>query len=172
MSWFPFEFEGSIDRFGVGKARKIWYNVLFLPERFDGEPPFDQLQTVRIDGEIAEVPVGGAWMPTGDGRRWFIVAPHVLKTAGVGLGDRVDMRFRIDDQNRVDVPIELERALSSDLAAREAWEALTPGKRRAHAHGVASAKLPATISKRVAAVLAALNEQEAIRRHSNSGGWR
>jgi hypothetical protein len=28
-------FEGPIDRFGVGKSRKVWYTVLFLPPTRD-----------------------------------------------------------------------------------------------------------------------------------------
>lgn len=163
MSPFPFVFEASLERFGVGKLRVIWYNVLFLPEDFASATPFVERQTVRVEGEIAEVPVAGAWMPTGDGRRWFIVAPHVFKTADVRLGDAVEMRFRIDDQNRVDVPDALTHALHLDQDAGAAWEALTPGKRRAHAHRVASAKTGATIERRVREIVAALKDGESVR---------
>jgi hypothetical protein len=153
VSFYPHDFEGRIERFGVGRDRKVWYKVLFLPERFEAVPPFDRLATVRVDGEMADVPVAGAWMPTGDGRRWFIVSPHVLRTAEIKLGSVVEMRFRIDDQNRVDVPDALAAALANDADARAAWDALTPGKRRGLAHGVKAAKSPETIRKRVDALL-------------------
>ena len=158
MSFYPHQFEGPIERFGVGRTRKVWYKVLFLPPRFASETPFDRLATVRVEGEIADVPVAGAWMPTGDGRRWFIVAPSVLKAADVEVGAMVEMRFRIDDQNRVIVPEALAAALSADPAAQAAWGALTPGRRRGLAAPVAAACTDATVSKRVQTVLAALLE--------------
>lgn len=154
MSYFTHAFEGEITRFGVGRARVIWYSVLFLPQDVAPGLPFDLHPRLRVEGEIADVPVAGAWMPTGDGRRYFIVSPKVLKGAGVAVGDVVEMRFRVDDQDRVDVPDALARALARDPAAREAWDRLTPGRRRGLAHLVHGARTEATALRRVEEVLA------------------
>ena len=155
---YAYDFEGPLDRFGVGKARKIWYTVLFLPTALGATLPFHAHPRLRVEGEIADLPVEGAWMPTGDGRRYFMVSPRVLKQAELAIGDRVEMRFRIADQTAVDVPSELASALSLDPAADAAWGTLTPGGRRGFAHLVHGAKSPETRARRVAEVLAALRD--------------
>lgn len=149
-------FEGPIDRFGVGKTRKVWYTVLFLPQDLEKELPFATFPRLRVDGEIADLPVEGAWMPTGDGRRYFIVAPRVLKGADVGVGDLVEMRFGIADQTAVDVPVELAAALAHCPNAQVAWLALTPGKQRGLTHRIHGAKAPGTRRRRTDEVIAIL----------------
>lgn len=155
-SFYPCSFEAPLDRFGVGRERKVWYTVVFLPAALEAELPFAAHSRLRVEGEIAEVPVEGAWMPAGDGRRYFIVAPRVLKDAGVAVGDLVEMRFRIADQDAVDVPPELAAELTADPDARAAWDALTPGKRRGLTYRVHGAKARATRMRRVAEVMAML----------------
>jgi hypothetical protein len=156
---YPHVFEGAIDRFGVGRARKIWYTVLFLPSTFEDQLPFAAYPRLRVDGEIADFPVTGAWMPTGDGRRYFIVAPRVLKEGGIHVGDVVEMRFRIGDQDAVDVPTELALALEADPVAKMAWVGLSAGKQRGMTHRIHPAKAPETRAKRVSEVLKILLEQ-------------
>lgn len=163
MDYFPHTFEGPIERHGVGRSRVIWYNVLFLPQALASELPFDRHPRLRVEGEVADVAVAGAWMPAGDGRRYFMVSPPVLKAAGVGLGAVVEMRFRVDDQDRVDVPESLAAGLRSDLAARRVWDGLTPGKQRGVTHIVRGARTAETERKRVAEVLAALREGDVAR---------
>lgn len=149
-------FEGLIDRFGVGKARKIWYTVLFLPPDLASQLPFADFPRLRVEGEIADLPVEGAWIPTGDGRRYFIVAPRVLHGASIGVGDLVEMRFGVADQAAVDVPGELAAALAHCPEAQAAWLSLTPGKRRGLAHRIHGAKAPATRRRRTDEVIALL----------------
>mgnify|MGYP001766017924 CR=1 FL=1 len=72
---FPHRFEGPLDRFGVGRERKVWYNVLLLPAAWESVLPFESFPRLRVKGEIADLPFEGAWIPTGDGRRYVIVAP-------------------------------------------------------------------------------------------------
>jgi hypothetical protein len=155
-SSYPYLFEATIAKFGVGKTRKIWYNVVFLPEDVRATLPFDGKRPLRVEGEIADVPVANAFMPTGDGRYYVIVAPNVLKDGNVRLGDDVQMRFRIADQNKVDVPDALRLAIKRDPQSTKAWEALTPGKKRMLAQHVASAKTASTVDKRIAEALEAL----------------
>ncbi|MEN7342979.1 MAG: YdeI/OmpD-associated family protein [Pseudomonadota bacterium] len=158
--FFTHEFESVLAEFGVGKTRKVWYRVVFMPAALEAELPFDRYPRLRIDGEINDVPIANAFIPTGDGRRYLIVSPEVIKTAGLQIGDLVTTRFRIADQDHVDVPDELNAALEQDKAARSQWDALTPGKKRALAFHVAGAKTAPTIEKRIKAVLVALREKQ------------
>ncbi|MEM9837927.1 MAG: YdeI/OmpD-associated family protein [Pseudomonadota bacterium] len=154
--FFPYAFEAPIEKFGVGKTRVIWYNVLMVPDEVCAELPLDEYPRLRIEGEIAEVPIANALMPTGDGRRYVIVSPTVLKEAEVRLGDHVEMRFRIADQDHVDVPAGLSAALRNDRNAAAMWEALTPGKKRMLSQHVLSAKTEPTQAKRIGEALDAL----------------
>lgn len=156
MALFTHEFEAPLSLHGVGKSRVIWYQVLFMPERLAQELPLHLNPRLRVRGEIVDIPVAGAWMPTGDGRHYFIVSPAVRKGTGARLGDMLDMRFVIDDQERVDVPAALEDALAAKPELRAVWQALSPGKRRGLAHQVAQAKSSATVERRVREVLDAL----------------
>lgn len=153
MSFYPITFECLIDYFGVGTNRKVWYKVVFLPNEVARTLPLSLHPRLRVDGEIADVPVEGAWMPTGDGRHYFIVAPRVLKDGKCAVGDRVEMRFRISDQNAVNVPLSLEAALSNSSKARSAWDLLTAGKRRGLTHPIHAAKTEKTQTKRTAEVI-------------------
>jgi Domain of unknown function (DUF1905) len=92
VAFFTHGFEGVIQRFGVGRDRKVWYAVLFLPDAVAADLPFDRHPRLRVRGEIADFSVAGAWMPTGDGRRYFIVSPAVRRGAEVDVGSTVEMR--------------------------------------------------------------------------------
>ncbi|MEM6506371.1 MAG: YdeI/OmpD-associated family protein [Planctomycetota bacterium] len=156
MDYYPHTFETAIDRFGVGKTKVLWYTVVFLPDDLRPELPFDQYPRLRVEGEIEEVPIANAFIPTGDGRYYLIVSPRVLKNAGVEVGDAVRVRFRVADQNHVEVPAALQRAIKADSKAASAWAALTPGKKRMLAQHVVSAKTGKTQAKRLAETLEAL----------------
>ena len=153
---YPYKFEAPIERFGVGVKRVIWYDVLMLPDDLRSELPFERYPRLRVEGEIADVPIANAFMPTGDGRHYVIVAPTVLKHAEAGIDDIVEMRFKIADQDHVDVPEALIDALHRDEKANSAWDRITPGKRRMLAQHVLSAKTDKTRSKRVHEAIDAL----------------
>jgi hypothetical protein len=155
--YFDHAFEAQLARHGVGKIRVIWYSVLFLPLDVARTLPLAKYPRLRIVGEIADMPVEGAWMPTGDGRHYFIVAPAIRKSSRARFGTTLEMRFRVDDQNRVDVPDELIATLDRSKSLKKAWSLLTAGQQRGHCHSVRSAKTPATTMKRVAQVIDALS---------------
>jgi hypothetical protein len=153
---YPHAFEAPLERHGVGRTRKVWYNVLFLPAATAAQLPLATHPRLRVEGEIADVPVANAFIPAGDGRHYVIVSPEVIAAAALRPGQRVEMRFRIADQDAVAVPADLARALARDSAAHAAWGALTVGRRRALSHFVDGAKQAATRGRRIAAVLAAV----------------
>ncbi len=163
MNYFTHQFSDRISLHGVGKSRVITYKVLFMPPQFETELPFKTYPRLRVEGEIAEVPVRGAWMPVGDGRRYFIVSPKVKANTGLDVGDEVEMRFRIDDQNFVDVPQSLETAIRADSDISTQWDNLTAGKKRMFTNHVGSAKTPPTEQRRIDEALAAISQGITLR---------
>ncbi len=163
MDYFTHRFEAEISLHGVGKSRVITYKVLFLPPDLAPSLPYDRYPRLRVEGEIADVPVRGAWMPVGDGRRYFIVSPEIKKNTTLDVGDLVEMRFRIDDQDHVDVPRALHLAIEAEQMIHDRWQALSAGKKRMFTFHVASAKTPSTESKRVAEAMEAISKGCSIR---------
>ncbi|MEM9915793.1 MAG: YdeI/OmpD-associated family protein [Planctomycetota bacterium] len=161
MDYYPHKYETTVERFGVGKTKVLWYTVVFLPDEIRSDLPFDRYPRLRVEGEIEEVPIANAFMPTGDGRYYLIVSPKVLKDAEVEVGDVVRIRFRVADQNHVEVPPALQRAINVDHQVAKAWDTLTPGRKRMLAQHVMSAKTPKTQTKRLNEALEALIEHKA-----------
>ena len=161
--YFTHSFQAPIARHGVGKDRIVWYKVLFLPPKLEADLPFETWPRLRVEGEIAEVPVRGAWMPVGDGRRYFIVSPEVRAATGLDLGDEVDMRFRVDDQDHVDVPPPHLAAIRTDAQISDLWNDLTAGKKRMFSHHVGTAKTPPTEQRRIDEALSAIRQGVTIR---------
>jgi hypothetical protein len=152
MPAYPHEFEAPVLHHDIGTYR---YTVVFLPDAIARALPFGRHPRLRMSGEIADIPFRGAWQPVRG--RWFVMlSKDVLREAGLSPGDTAAIRFRIEDQAEAETPDPLRRALEADAAARAGWEALTPGKRRGHAHRIASARTAPTAARRLAEVLAAL----------------
>lgn len=152
MSDFPYLFDSPIVPHDVGSYA---YSVVFLPEEMNEDLPFDQHPRLRIEAEVGSTPFAGAWQPT-KGRWYLLLSKRFLKSAGLELGDWVTVRFRIADQNAVDMPESLRKALDEDDHANATWKKLSPGKRRSYAYRVSSAKTAATQTRRVAEVLESL----------------
>lgn len=167
MRYFEHEFEAPIERHAVGRGRTIRYTVVWLPADVLSALAVDGTPQLRIEGEIADIPVESALIPAGGGRHYLMVSPAVLKSAGLALGDRVCVRFRRADPERVSVPPELAQALGRDRDADRRWHDLTAGRKRGLSHYVDSAKTPATRTRRVAAVLAAITGRPPEPDHEN-----
>ena len=72
---------------------------------------------------------------------------------GVEIGDRIDAVIRLDTAERtIDVPDALAAALD-DAALRAAFDGLSYTRRKELARGVADAKRPDTVARRIAAAL-------------------
>lgn len=152
MSYFTYAFEAPIVHYSIGRYN---YNVVFLPSDLQEALPFAKHPRLRIDAEVGEFPLEGAWQPAKG--RWYLMLPRqFMKEGKLSLGDIVEVRFRIADQDAVDVPDALRLALSANEQAATAWEKLTSGRRRGFAHRVASARTVTTRNRRVAEVIEAL----------------
>lgn len=154
--YYPFEFETEIVHHNVGTYR---YTVVFLDDRLHEHLPLKEHPRLRASGEIGDIPFDGAWQPV-RGRWYLMLAKQLLRDGELEVGDTVPVRFRVEDQNSVDVPKELERMLASDSRLRRVWDALTPGKQRGLAYRVASAKTAPTRTRRLHEVAESLRENE------------
>ena len=134
------------------------YHVLYLPEELKDALPLKTYPRLRVDAEVNEVPHTGTWMPADGGRWYLMISKRLLKETGLEPGQTATVRFRVADQDAVDVPEELEQALSQREYAREVWDDLPVGKRRNYAYRVSSAKREETRFRRTAAVIAELVE--------------
>jgi hypothetical protein len=165
MTFYDFEFCVPI-------VRHMTHTVVMLPERLFASLPFEQFPRLRVEGEIAEIPFEGAWQPTANGERYLMVPKRVLSEAGVGLGSMVDMRFRIGNQDAVDVPDALLVALENDDDALQKWETLTSGAKRSFAYRVNCAKTLPTIAKRVEEVIGMVCRGEFYNKNGNAAKTR
>ncbi len=147
--FLPYEFTAPVE---AHDFETFSYTVVYLPERLVTALPLDRHPRLRIEAEVNGVPLKAALMPAG-GRWYLMLSKAMLKRAGLAMGDQAHIAFAVADQDAVDVPPPLAEALDAEPELREAWEALTPGKRRGLAHRVASAKTAPTIAKRVAEVI-------------------
>ena len=150
MAFFPHSFEGTITQHDVGSERYV-YKVVFLPEELETDLPFDTYPRLRIEGEIGGAPYQGACTPV-RGRHYLLLSSSFLAEIGSDVGDEVEVRFAIADQDAVDVPITLTHALQENPDMQVLWDRLTPGKQRGLAYLVANAKTAPTIAKRIAQV--------------------
>lgn len=149
MEEYPFEIFTKIEKHASGR---INYTVAYVPEDLQQQLNLKQHPRLRIDGEVCSIRFNGALHPSKG--RWHVLLPkRMLKKCGLKLGDDVLVMFRIADQDAVDMPSELERALAANRRAGENWKKLTTGRRRGYAYRVASAKRLETRELRVAEVI-------------------
>jgi len=149
MFHFPYQFEATVEPHDLGTYR---YTVVFLSQELVAELPFAQTPRLRISGEINDHPMTGAWQPS-RGRWYLMLSKPLLKATGLEIGMTAEVRFRLEPQDEVEIPASLVAALGGHAAAEARFEGLTPGKQRALAHRVMSAKTPATEARRVAEVI-------------------
>ena len=156
MSFYPYAFTTPIVHHMVGTYK---YTVVFLAAELHDELPLDTYPRLRVSGEVGGQPFEGAWQPV-RGRWYLMLSKGLLRNGGMEIGDEVEVRFLVEDQDAVSVPTALRRALREESAAEAAWQELTAGKQRALAHRVASAKTEPTRMRRVAEVIAALHGED------------
>jgi hypothetical protein len=156
MSYYRFAFRGPVEIHRMGDMR---YRVVYLPEELETAVGVGGRGRVRMTGEVNEHPVALAWQPAvlPRGKRYYLLlSARFCQDAGLRVGDHVDVRFNVADPEAVVLPEELAVGLAANRRVTRAWEALTPGKQRAVAAFVASARTSATREKRVLAMVDAL----------------
>lgn len=147
MSFYPYSFNAPIMFHDVGSERYA-YKVVFLPPDITDQLPLKTYPRLRIQGEINEQPYEGSCTPV-RGQHYLLLSSDFLKSVNAQVGDDVDVRFAIADQDAVDVPTRLREALWDNPKMQALWDNQTPGKQRGLAYMVATAKTEPTIAKRI-----------------------
>lgn len=145
MSYYQYKFTSIIEQHSMGFNRRgeLFYTALFIPDALHRDLPLKKYPRLRIDGEMHNMPIEAALQPA-KGRSYLLISQVFMKEQQLSLGDEVEVRFNIGDQNYVNVPDELQQALDANEAAMAKWVSLTAGKKRGYATQVASAKRHST----------------------------
>lgn len=154
MSYYPFEFEAPVEYHDVG-SEKYAYTVVFIPSEMTAELPLKTYPRLRVSGEVQDHPIEASLTPV-RGRWYILLSKRILNAIDARVGDLVNVRFNVSDQDAVEIPPYLSDALDAHPTERTLWNAATPGKRRGLAHRVASAKTDSTRQKRVEEVFGIL----------------
>jgi antitoxin component of MazEF toxin-antitoxin module len=160
---------------------KYVYTCVYLPKAVIAKLPLDEHPRLRINATIDGCACKGALMPDRAGSRqtkhllaaghikgdrvWYFQVPKtLLKDVGKQIGDTVEVRFEIANQDEVDVPPAVEAMLARDGELRTQWEALTAGKKRSLMHPIATARTDVTLEKRLLAFADQLADLDASSR--------
>lgn len=147
MSFYPFEFDAPIEYHDVG-SDKFAYTVIFVPAEIARSLPLQDHPRLRVSGEVSDYPIEASLTPV-RGRWYILLSKRTLNAIDARVGDFIEVRFKIADQEAVDVPPYLSDALEKHPSERTLWNAATPGMKRGLAYRVASAKKDTTRQKRV-----------------------
>ncbi|MEL7499995.1 MAG: YdeI/OmpD-associated family protein [Planctomycetota bacterium] len=142
---YEFNFKATIKKHKFGR---YGYTVVYLPQELKSQLPFDKYPRLRVRGEYCGLPFENAWQPSG-GKHFLIISKKKMKQCGLKVGDPLWVDFEVMDQDFVQLPPELERAVFARARLEKKWKELTPGKKRGFAFWVDSAKRPQTRQQRV-----------------------
>lgn len=157
MLEYEYHFEAKVQIIDFGRLQ---YTVVYLPKKITKRLPLDENPRLRIEGAVNGVRINSAITPTANKKHYLLLSKKLLKSCGLSVGERANVRFDIADQDAVDVPNELRHALQANDVAADVWERITPGKKRGLAYRVSSAKRASTRELRVEEVIAILIEME------------
>jgi hypothetical protein len=110
---------------------------IFLPAEIIKKLPAGR---VRAEGTINKTSFALGVQYKKDGKRFFVVSLVLRKAARINMGDRVDVKFKLVDPEKVDLPEELEAVLAQDDAGLIAWKKITAGVQRGIIHYILSTK--------------------------------
>jgi hypothetical protein len=103
-------------------------------------------------------------MPTGDGGFFLYLQGQVRKDSGAGVGDEVEVTVEFDEDYRggpAALPDWFGEALGANPAAREAWDRLTPSRRKEIVRYLSSLKSPEARRRNLERALGVLSGDEA-----------
>ena len=109
---------------------------------------------VPVNATFSGIPYRGSTMPAGDGTFRLGITKAVRASAGLAIGDAVEVAVERDEAERtVEVPGDLAAAFAAQPAAAVRFGALSHSQRRAWVDRVTQARRPATRRRRVAEVV-------------------
>jgi len=144
MFSYQYQFEANIESVKYGR---MFYGGVFLPGTLLYALPQARKRGFRLRGEVGGLASEFGLMAVKTSR-YIVLSKSFLTQANLKTRDIVLVRFSPIDPNYIEVPIELEQSLRSNLSADLVWSNLTFGKKREYAYYVASAAQEATRLKR------------------------
>jgi hypothetical protein len=120
---FPFRFVSEL----YPMKGNFISTVIYLPDEIVSRLPEGR---VRTEGLLNGVPFALAPQHKKDGSRFFIVSSSLRKAAEINEGDKVEVRFKLVDPDKVNIPRELKIVLQQDEEAMKVWQTLTSGMQR------------------------------------------
>jgi uncharacterized protein YdeI (YjbR/CyaY-like superfamily) len=131
--------------------------IVIVPEEIVEQLP--STGRVRVDGTLNGAPFNLAVQRTKNGTRYLSAARPLRKAARVDFGDEVEVSMHVVDNDKLDVPEELQALLDVDEDARVTWERMTVGKRRGVAHYVNSVKNTDSRIRRAIEIMATMRQR-------------
>ncbi len=150
-------FEAELDLQMVGTYR---YHAIKLPAEVQSQIDFVTGVKQRFEGTVNGEEFAGALLPTGTGDYYMMVNGALRKKLKLKLGDSLSVSITIVDPNKVDVPEDVTRALSTDEEPLFKWDVLTPGTKRGILHQINSARSEALRADRIASLVERLRESQ------------
>lgn len=145
------DFEARIEPMQWGETT---YTVLPLPD--DVADALARCKARRVDVELNDHPYNLAVTKSPALSSPFLyTGKRILKEIGAAPGEVLEIRLRPADENDVDIPSDVLKALKSGQKSA-VWGALTPGKQRGLLHPITTAKRPETRASRIATLVASL----------------
>ena len=155
MNW---TFTTHLERFDVGDNNAAWQHIVV---------PHELAQEVHRSGHsrfVVTLNGTATWHCAvnitcdadhqASGISFLYVAKQHMKTAGLEPGAEVRVSLAPDvSKYGMDVHPELQEMLDEDAAFLARFDAMLPGKRRGHLLQINKAKSPATVAKRIAALM-------------------
>ncbi len=157
-------FETTIDKYDFGP---YFYTVVYVGSDITDQLPMDKYPRLRVEATVDGYPSKGALMPDKIGskqtehllnksytkrgeRIWYFQVPKkVLKEISKELGDSVEVKISVGNQDEVEIHPAMEDFLRENDTVNQKWETLTPGKKRSLAYPVLKAKTDITLEKRL-----------------------
>lgn len=109
---------------------------------------------IPVTGTLNGVPIRTSVFPTGEGGHFMLINKQMQNHAKAGAGDRVEVVLELDESPRVlELPDDLDKALSKSPSARKAFEGLSYSHRRQYLAWIEGAKRPETRTRRIEQML-------------------
>jgi hypothetical protein len=116
---------------------------------------------IPVVGTLNGAPFRSGLVSLGGGRHRLFIDTEMRRDAGVDVGDRAEMVLEYDPEPRIEpAPEQLTRSLEANPAAREAWEGLTPSRRKEILRYLNSLKRPESLHRNVEKVIQELLDHD------------
>lgn len=161
-----YQFTANLDKYDF---QKYVYTGVYLPAAIIEELARElaKYPRLRIDALVDDAFINAALIPDKVGsmqtkhllinhpelesqRIWFLtVSSKVLKAIGKQIGEVVEVKFTIADQNYVEIPDGLNQYLNQNPSIKAKFESLTAGKKRSLVQPLLTARTKETFEKRL-----------------------